>query len=105
MMVVMVVVVVMMMMMFLLRASHPTLSALRPTAANTLSRCSPQVDVYRVQRGSCPLVLLFPPFFFLSSFFWIRRIYWRCRLFRVMIVFLRSSRFTRITDLYTEYRE
>lgn len=65
-------VVVMMMMMFLLRASHPTLSVLRPTAANTLSRGFPQVDVYRVQRGSC--LVLFPSSL-LSSFFWIRRIY------------------------------
>ena len=72
-MMVMMVVVMMMMEMFLLRASHPTFSALRSTAANTLSRGSPQVDVYRVQRGSC-LVLLYPPSFS-SSFFLIRRIY------------------------------
>lgn len=39
-------VVVMMMEMFLLRASHPTLSAPRPAAANALSRDPPQVEVH-----------------------------------------------------------
>lgn len=65
---------------------------LKKKTHNTLSRGFPQVDVYRVQRGSC-LVLFLPSL--LSSFFWICRIYWWSRLFRVMIVFLRSGRFTR----------